>query len=63
MQKTERILVLVSGMFGLGLRVLLRKSGLVPALHCNFGVVRRGQSFFGANGGYPLVGRLLIGLL
>lgn len=37
MQETECVLVPVSGMLGLGLRVVLREAGLVPALHRNFG--------------------------
>ena len=60
---SERVLIRVSRMLGFVLRVLLREASLVPAFHSNLGVVRRSQSFLVANGDYPLIDRLLVGLL
>ena len=62
-QMAESVFVLISRMLGFVLRVLLSKSCSIPALHCDLGVVRRGQSFLRANGSYPLIDRFLIGLL
>ena len=57
----ESVLVSFAGFGGFGVGVLFAEVGVVPFFHRDHGVVGSGQRFFGANGGDPFVGGLLVG--
>jgi hypothetical protein len=52
---SQSILIAVAGFFCYSFRVMGRKSGRIPLLHLNHGVIVISQSLFGFNRGYPIV--------